>query len=412
MMEQLHGLQSTSTGYSLQVPSENAGAPVVANYYHHMGFPSAVGGASFPFFGSEQLFCGSSVSDAASMVVELHQQQQRAGCVGDNSISNNSQEEASCAIRAKIASHPLYPKLLEAYIDCQKVGAPPEMAYLLDEIREENDVSKRSDNIVAACLGADPELDEFMETYCDILMKYKADLSGPFDEATAFLNDIEAQFNTLCNGASRSQVHGLNLSLSLSLLLLTWNAIIFKKGHFWDRVRTWRGIKGIWLEEVASRFGRPLEALQDQTLQVDFDHPRDGLLDEAVGSSDEDASGGEAEVAVQDCTRANEDRELKDKLLCKYSGYISTLKREFSKKKKKGKLPKEAREVLLNWWTVHYKWPYPTEADKVALAESTGLEQKQINNWFINQRKRHWKPSESMQFAVVDSLYGPFFMNG
>lgn len=48
-------------------------------------------------------------------------------------------------------------------------------------------------------------------------MKYKADLSRPFDEATAFLNDIEAQFNTLCNGASRSQVHGLNLSLSLSL---------------------------------------------------------------------------------------------------------------------------------------------------------------------------------------------------
>jgi len=130
MMEQLHGLQSTGTDYSLQVPSENAGAPLVANYYHHMGFPSVAGEASFPFFGSEQLFCGSSVSDAASMVVELHhhhqqqQQQQRGGgggCVGDNSNSNNSQEEASCAIRAKIASHPLYPKLLEAYIDCQKV---------------------------------------------------------------------------------------------------------------------------------------------------------------------------------------------------------------------------------------------------------------------------------------------------
>jgi hypothetical protein len=51
------------------------------------------------------------------------------------------------------------------------------------------------------------------------------------------------------------------------------------------------------------------------------------------------------------------------------------------------------------------------EADKVALAELTGLDQKQINNWFINQRKRHWKPSENMQFAVMDSLYGPIFMN-
>ena len=78
-----------------------------------------------------------------------------------------------------------------------------------------------------------------------------------------------------------------------------------------------------------------------------------------MGSSDEEASGGEPDV--QDCTRANEeDRELKDKLLCKYSGYISTLKHEFSKKKKKGKLPKEAKKILLDWWTIHNKWPYPT----------------------------------------------------
>ncbi|KAK7846542.1 homeobox protein knotted-1-like 6, partial [Quercus suber] len=133
------------------------------------------------------------------------------------------------------------------------------------------------------------------------------------------------------------------------------------------------------------------------------------LPDEVDGSSDEDVSGGEIEAL--ECQRSNEDRELKDKLLRKYSGYISSLKHEFSKKKKKGKLPKEARQILLEWWNVHYKWPYPTEADKVSLADLTGLDQKQINNWFINQRKRHWKPSENMQFAVMDSLYGPIFMN-
>lgn len=41
------------------------------------------------------------------------------------------------------------------------------------------------------------------------------------------------------------------------------------------------------------------------------------------------------------------------------------------------------------------------ESQKLALAESTGLDQKQINNWFINQRKRHWKPSEEIQTYVV-----------
>lgn len=86
--------------------------------------------------------------------------------------------------------------------------------------------------------------------------------------------------------------------------------------------------------------------------------------------------------------------------------------------------------VLLDWWNAHYRWPYPTviyyttalytvlwgdcdldllnwilqEEDKVKLAKKTGLEQKQINNWFINQRKRHWKPSDDMRFALIEGV--------
>ncbi|KAL0408594.1 UNVERIFIED_CONTAM: Homeobox protein knotted-1-like 6 [Sesamum radiatum] len=114
---------------------------------------------------------------------------------------DHDDEQASSVIKAKIASHPSYPKLLDAYIDCQKVGAPPEIARLLDEIRREKDLSKQ--DAVSMCLGVDPELDEFMETYCDILVKYKTDLSRPFDEATSFLNKIETQLVNLCKGKSK-----------------------------------------------------------------------------------------------------------------------------------------------------------------------------------------------------------------
>lgn len=82
------------------------------------------------------------------------------------------------------------------------------------------------------------------------------------------------------------------------------------------------------------------------------------LSDELAGSSEEELSGGEIEV--QENPPRGEDRDLKDKLLRKYSGYLSSLKQEFSKKKKKGKLPKEARQTLLDWWNIHLKWPYPT----------------------------------------------------
>ena len=82
------------------------------------------------------------------------------------------------------------------------------------------------------------------------------------------------------------------------------------------------------------------------------------LTDETAGSSEDEFSA--VETRVQECNQTGEDRELKDKLMRKYSGYISYLKHEFSKTKKKGKLPKEARQMLLDWWAIHYKWPYPT----------------------------------------------------
>ncbi|KAI4343737.1 hypothetical protein L6164_011050 [Bauhinia variegata] len=245
-------------------------------------------------------------------------------------FQEQEQNHLSETLAAKIASHPLYPKLLDAYIDLHKVGAPPEMVELLKEIGDESSGFCQE----PTCLSADPELDNFMEMYYDLLVKFKSDLSKPFDEATAFLNDMEKQLNYLCTADNIPDI-------------------------------------------------------------------------ESTISSGEDFSKEDKDANA--CKRVYEDRELKDKLLRRYSGYISGLKHEFSKKKKQEKLPKEATQILLAWWNIHFKWPYPTEADKVALAEWTGLDQKQINNWFINQRKRHWKPTEEMQAAVLEGLYGPFY---
>ncbi|XP_020089164.1 homeobox protein knotted-1-like 6 [Ananas comosus] len=276
----------------------------------------------------------------------------------EEEIMEEMEETAMGEVKARIASHPRYPTLLRAYIDCQKVGAPPEIASFLEEIRRENDAAAAARSAVSGRLlpGADPELDEFMELYCEVLVKYRTDLARPFDEATSFLSCMETQLSHLCSSSSSNNCNNCNSNTNTSLL------------------------RAISSDEAAA------------------------------GSLEEELSGGETQ-AHESSHLKNEYRDLKDKLLRKYSGYFRSLKQEFSKKKKKGKLPKEARQKLLDWWTAHYKWPYPTEADKIALAESTGLDQRQINNWFINQRKRHWKPSESMQFAVMDSLSSPFYMN-
>lgn len=108
-MDELYGFHSTTTDYSVQPSMDGY---FLANY---QSFPSPVAcfGDGLPVFGPDRLLSGSAssaVSDAASMVAEIQR-----GVSG---------EEVSGATRAKIASHPLYPKLVQAYIDCQKVKEP------------------------------------------------------------------------------------------------------------------------------------------------------------------------------------------------------------------------------------------------------------------------------------------------
>ncbi|XP_027366825.1 homeobox protein knotted-1-like 1 [Abrus precatorius] len=274
------------------------------------------------------------VNASATAASELH-----LGLVANNYLRMEEPSEPDVSdrlIKTQIASHPLYPNLVSAYIECQKVGAPPELASLLEEIARESHPTDALREI-----GDDPELDEFMESYCEVLHRYKQELSKPFNEATLFLCSIESQLSNLCKG----------------------------------------------------------------TLTLSSDNNRS---DEAAGTSEDELSFEKVEAIEGhefSGTRPG-DQELKEMLLRKYGGYLSSLRKEFLKKRKKGKLPKDARIVLMDWWNTHYRWPYPTEEEKVQLSEMTGLDQKQINNWFINQRKRHWKPSEDMRFAIMDGVSG------
>jgi hypothetical protein len=88
--------------------------------------------------------------------------------------------------------------------------------------------------------------------------------------------------------------------------------------------------------------------------------------------------------------RRKHEEELRQNLKRKYASSILSLKSEFMKKRRKGKLPDDSTDVLKAWWAENIVWPYPSEDDKRALIEQTGLDATQVNNWFINFRKRHW----------------------
>ncbi|TQD89427.1 hypothetical protein C1H46_025070 [Malus baccata] len=55
-------------------------------------------------------------------------------------------------------------------------------------------------------------------------------------------------------------------------------------------------------------------------------------------------------------------------------------------------LPENAVAVLRTWLFEHFLHPYPSDSEKLMLAQQTGLSRTQVSNWFINSRVRIWKP--------------------
>ncbi|XP_065310075.1 homeobox protein PKNOX2-like isoform X2 [Dermacentor albipictus] len=62
------------------------------------------------------------------------------------------------------------------------------------------------------------------------------------------------------------------------------------------------------------------------------------------------------------------------------------------KKQKRGVLPKQATSIMRSWLFQHIVHPYPTEDEKRQIAAQTNLTLLQVNNWFINARRRILQP--------------------
>lgn len=73
-----------------------------------------------------------------------------------------------------------------------------------------------------------------------------------------------------------------------------------------------------------------------------------------------------------------------------YSSALNSSK----KKKKTTVLPRSTVEYLKDWMMSpdHINHPYPTDKEKDKIMADTGIEMKQLTNWFVNNRKRFWKP--------------------
>ncbi|XP_076313917.1 homeobox protein Meis2-like isoform X2 [Tachypleus tridentatus] len=82
------------------------------------------------------------------------------------------------------------------------------------------------------------------------------------------------------------------------------------------------------------------------------------------------------------------------------------------KQKKRGLFPKVATNMLRAWLFQHLSHPYPSEDQKKQLSRDTGLTILQVNNWFINARRRIVQPmldhsNRAGDINCPSSTYGP-----
>ncbi|KAF6160411.1 hypothetical protein GIB67_019180 [Kingdonia uniflora] len=255
-------------------------------------------------------------------------------------------------IKAEIATHPLCEQLLEAHVGCLRVATPIDHLPLIEQqLGKSHEILRfyASQNH-----GLSPherhDLDNFLAQYVLILVSFKERLQEHVRvhafEAVMACRQIEQAFEAL-TGVSLSEGTGATMSDD------------------------------------------------EEELQMDcsFDQTNADVLD-MTGFGPLLPT--ESERSLMERVR----QELKIELKQGFKSKIEDVREEILRKRRAGKLPGDTTTVLKNWWQSHSKWPYPTEEDKTQLVKDTGLQLKQINNWFINQRKRNWHTNSQSVAAL------------
>ncbi|KFK27789.1 hypothetical protein AALP_AA8G429800 [Arabis alpina] len=248
--------------------------------------------------------------------------------------------------KAEILSHPLYEQLLSAHVACLRIATP------VDQLPRIDAQLAQSQHVVAkySALGAgqglvvdDKELDQFMTHYVLLLCSFKEQLQ------------------------QHVRVHAMEAVMAC-----------------WEIEQSLQSLTGVSPGEGC---GATMSDDEDEQVESDA-NLFDGSLD-VLGFGPLIPT--ESERSLMERVR----QELKHELKQGYKEKIVDIREEILRKRRAGKLPGDTTSVLKAWWQSHSKWPYPTEEDKARLVQETGLQLKQINNWFINQRKRNWHSNPS-----------------
>ncbi|KAH7511025.1 hypothetical protein JRO89_XSUnG0225500 [Xanthoceras sorbifolium] len=306
------------------------------------------------------------------------------GVVVESSVGDGVVNWQNARYKAEILTHPLYEQLLSAHVACLRIATP------VDQLPRIDAQLAQSQHVVAkySALGGGQglvddgkELDQFMDSVITNIwfivgVACKMEIRG---------QEMEMEIDNGPHNRNHCQWIGTRSKEQLQqhVRVHAMEAVM----ACWEIEQSLQSLTGVSPGE-----GTGATMSDDDEDQVDSDA---NLFDGSLDGTDSMGFGPliptESERSLMERVR----QELKHELKQGYKEKIVDIREEILRKRRAGKLPGDTTSVLKSWWQSHSKWPYPTEEDKAKLVQETGLQLKQINNWFINQRKRNWHSNPS-----------------
>ncbi|XP_061435937.1 homeobox protein Meis1-like isoform X2 [Lethenteron reissneri] len=110
----------------------------------------------------------------------------------------------------------------------------------------------------------------------------------------------------------------------------------------------------------------------------------------STGGTPGPSSGGHASQSGDNCSEPGDGMD--NSVASEGTGDDDDPDKDKKRQKKRGIFPKVATNIMRAWLFQHLSHPYPSEEQKKQLAQDTGLTILQVNNWFINARRRIVQP--------------------
>uniref|UniRef100_A0A8C4Q7B6 Meis homeobox 2a n=1 Tax=Eptatretus burgeri TaxID=7764 RepID=A0A8C4Q7B6_EPTBU len=130
----------------------------------------------------------------------------------------------------------------------------------------------------------------------------------------------------------------------------------------------------------------------------------DAATTHSAGGTPGPSSGGHTSQSGDNCSEQGDGMD--NSVASEGTGDDDDPDKDKKRQKKRGIFPKVATNIMRAWLFQHLSHPYPSEEQKKQLAQDTGLTILQVNNWFINARRRIVQPMIDQSNRAVSQSAG------